>query len=203
MSSLMMALAVNAIQKGNLKSMPLLAAHDDFLRLHLPRLPGVRVQQLRVREAHDDLEQHSRHDVLHAHRHARHARRHRRALAQPDVCPLVQAAIGRSSVVRHHPARRGAGRRHPAFHEAGAVAGLGLPATASAPVARHFAKRSSSPSSGPSSRSAPCAGSPVPPARCSSTSTTPIDVESMGLYWHFVDIVWIVIFTAVYLLEYL
>jgi cytochrome o ubiquinol oxidase subunit 3 len=25
----------------------------------------------------------------------------------------------------------------------------------------------------------------------------------MGLYWHFVDIVWIVIFTAVYLLEYL
>jgi cytochrome o ubiquinol oxidase subunit 3 len=30
-----------------------------------------------------------------------------------------------------------------------------------------------------------------------------IDVESMGLYWHFVDIVWIVIFTAVYLLEYL
>jgi cytochrome o ubiquinol oxidase subunit 3 len=28
------------------------------------------------------------------------------------------------------------------------------------------------------------------------------DVESMGLYWHFVDIVWIVIFTAVYLLEY-
>jgi cytochrome o ubiquinol oxidase subunit 3 len=29
-----------------------------------------------------------------------------------------------------------------------------------------------------------------------------VDVESMGLYWHFVDIVWIVIFTAVYLLEY-
>jgi cytochrome o ubiquinol oxidase subunit III len=29
-----------------------------------------------------------------------------------------------------------------------------------------------------------------------------IDVEMMGLYWHFVDIVWIVIFTAVYLLEY-
>lgn len=29
-----------------------------------------------------------------------------------------------------------------------------------------------------------------------------IDVESMGLYWHFVDIVWIVIFTAVYLMEY-
>jgi len=28
------------------------------------------------------------------------------------------------------------------------------------------------------------------------------DVESMGLYWHFVDIVWIVIFTSVYLLEY-
>ncbi len=33
--------------------------------------------------------------------------------------------------------------------------------------------------------------------------THAIDVESMGLYWHFVDIVWIVIFTAVYLLEYL
>ncbi len=30
-----------------------------------------------------------------------------------------------------------------------------------------------------------------------------VDVESMGLYWHFVDIVWIVIFTAVYLLEYI
>ena len=30
-----------------------------------------------------------------------------------------------------------------------------------------------------------------------------IDVESMGLYWHFVDIVWIVIFTVVYLLEFL
>ena len=28
-------------------------------------------------------------------------------------------------------------------------------------------------------------------------------IEIMGLYWHFVDIVWIVIFTAVYLLEYL
>lgn len=28
------------------------------------------------------------------------------------------------------------------------------------------------------------------------------DVEVAGLYWHFVDIVWIVIFTAVYLLEY-
>ena len=34
-------------------------------------------------------------------------------------------------------------------------------------------------------------------------ATHAIDVESMGLYWHFVDIVWIVIFTAVYLLEYL
>ena len=30
-----------------------------------------------------------------------------------------------------------------------------------------------------------------------------VDVEMMGLYWHFVDIVWIVIFTAVYLLEYI
>ena len=30
-----------------------------------------------------------------------------------------------------------------------------------------------------------------------------IDVETAGLYWHFVDIVWIVIFTAVYLLEYI
>ncbi|MGF1529893.1 MAG: heme-copper oxidase subunit III [Puniceicoccaceae bacterium] len=29
-----------------------------------------------------------------------------------------------------------------------------------------------------------------------------VDVEVTGLYWHFVDIVWIVIFTAVYLLEY-
>jgi len=29
-----------------------------------------------------------------------------------------------------------------------------------------------------------------------------VDVEAIGLYWHFVDIVWIIIFTAVYLLEY-
>ena len=29
------------------------------------------------------------------------------------------------------------------------------------------------------------------------------DVEIAGLYWHFVDIVWIVIFTAVYLVEYI
>ena len=27
-------------------------------------------------------------------------------------------------------------------------------------------------------------------------------IEIAGLYWHFVDIVWIVIFTIVYLLEY-
>ncbi len=30
-----------------------------------------------------------------------------------------------------------------------------------------------------------------------------IDIEVAGLYWHFVDIVWIVIFTGVYLVEYL
>lgn len=30
-----------------------------------------------------------------------------------------------------------------------------------------------------------------------------IDVEVAGLYWHFVDIVWIVIFTAVYLIEFI
>jgi heme/copper-type cytochrome/quinol oxidase subunit 3 len=30
-----------------------------------------------------------------------------------------------------------------------------------------------------------------------------LDVEVAGLYWHFVDIVWIVIFTVVYLVEYL
>jgi cytochrome o ubiquinol oxidase subunit 3 len=30
-----------------------------------------------------------------------------------------------------------------------------------------------------------------------------VDVEAIGLYWHFVDIVWIIIFTAVYLIEYL
>jgi len=30
-----------------------------------------------------------------------------------------------------------------------------------------------------------------------------LDVEVAGLYWHFVDIVWIVIFTAVYLVEYI
>ncbi len=37
-----------------------------------------------------------------------------------------------------------------------------------------------------------------PPSRDAAT-----DVEVAGLYWHFVDIVWIVIFTAVYLMEYL
>ena len=30
-----------------------------------------------------------------------------------------------------------------------------------------------------------------------------LDIETAGLYWHFVDIVWIVIFTAVYLVEYI
>ncbi|MGJ3242977.1 MAG: cytochrome c oxidase subunit 3 [Opitutales bacterium] len=30
-----------------------------------------------------------------------------------------------------------------------------------------------------------------------------LDVEVAGLYWHFVDIVWIVIFTAVYLVEFI
>jgi hypothetical protein len=29
-----------------------------------------------------------------------------------------------------------------------------------------------------------------------------LDVEIAGLYWHFVDIVWIVIFTLVYLVPY-
>lgn len=35
------------------------------------------------------------------------------------------------------------------------------------------------------------------------TQADAIDVEAAGLYWHFVDIVWIVIFTAVYLIEYI
>jgi len=30
-----------------------------------------------------------------------------------------------------------------------------------------------------------------------------LDIEVAGLYWHFVDIVWIVIFTVVYLIEYI
>ena len=30
-----------------------------------------------------------------------------------------------------------------------------------------------------------------------------VDVETAGLYWHFVDIVWIVIFTVVYLIEFI
>ena len=33
------------------------------------------------------------------------------------------------------------------------------------------------------------------------TSERALDVEIAGLYWHFVDIVWIVIFTVVYLLD--
>ena len=35
------------------------------------------------------------------------------------------------------------------------------------------------------------------------TKERSLDVQIAGLYWHFVDIVWIVIFTAVYLLEYI
>jgi len=34
------------------------------------------------------------------------------------------------------------------------------------------------------------------------TSARALDVEIAGLYWHFVDIVWIVIFTVVYLVPY-
>jgi heme/copper-type cytochrome/quinol oxidase subunit 3 len=30
-----------------------------------------------------------------------------------------------------------------------------------------------------------------------------IDVEVAGLYWHFVDIVWIIIFTVIYLIEFI
>ncbi|MDP4879455.1 MAG: cytochrome c oxidase subunit 3, partial [Opitutales bacterium] len=30
-----------------------------------------------------------------------------------------------------------------------------------------------------------------------------VDVEVAGLYWHFVDIVWIIIFTVVYLIEFI
>ncbi len=35
------------------------------------------------------------------------------------------------------------------------------------------------------------------------TRDSALDVEICGLYWHFVDIVWIIIFTVVYLVEYL
>ena len=35
------------------------------------------------------------------------------------------------------------------------------------------------------------------------TTRNAIDVETAGLYWHFVDIVWLIIFPAVYLLEYI
>ncbi|WP_269540121.1 cytochrome c oxidase subunit 3 [Cerasicoccus fimbriatus] len=35
------------------------------------------------------------------------------------------------------------------------------------------------------------------------TARNAMDVEIAGLYWHFVDIVWIVIFTVVYLVEYI
>lgn len=34
------------------------------------------------------------------------------------------------------------------------------------------------------------------------TKERAVDVEIAGLYWHFVDIVWIVIFTVIYLVEY-
>ena len=34
------------------------------------------------------------------------------------------------------------------------------------------------------------------------TKSSSLNVEIAGLYWHFVDIVWIIIFTVVYLLPY-
>ena len=33
------------------------------------------------------------------------------------------------------------------------------------------------------------------------TQKRALDVEVAGLYWHFVDVVWIVIFTVVYLVQ--
>ena len=33
------------------------------------------------------------------------------------------------------------------------------------------------------------------------TNQFPLAVEMIGLYWHFVDLVWVVIFTLVYLLR--
>jgi heme/copper-type cytochrome/quinol oxidase subunit 3 len=35
------------------------------------------------------------------------------------------------------------------------------------------------------------------------TAERALDVEIAGLYWHFVDVVWIAIFTVVYLLEFI
>ena len=35
------------------------------------------------------------------------------------------------------------------------------------------------------------------------TNHFPVDVESAGLYWHFVDIVWLIIFPVVYLIEFI
>lgn len=35
------------------------------------------------------------------------------------------------------------------------------------------------------------------------TTANAIDVETAGLYWHFVDIVWLIIFPAVYLVEFI
>ena len=129
MSSLMMALAVNAIQKGNLKSMRWSLLDDDLLRLHLPRLPGLRVQELRLREAPDDHQQHPR--------------------ARPSS-------------------------RSPGTHGLHVLIGV---IWLTGMLIYSFTGRL--------------------------TEKDAIDVESMGLYWHFVDIVWIVIFTAVYLLEYI
>jgi heme/copper-type cytochrome/quinol oxidase subunit 3 len=37
-------------------------------------------------------------------------------------------------------------------------------------------------------------------ARRGAYADNPIGVEIFGLYWHFVDVVWIVIFTVIYLI---
>ena len=125
MSSLTMVLALAAIQRGDHRRLPHLAARDRALRADVHRRPGLRVHRVLPRGPALSHE-HVRHDVLRAHRPARRARHDRHHLAA-DRC--------------------GAGR-----------------------------------------------------CRAGSAPSSSEAVEIAGLYWHFVDIVWIFIFTAIYLI---
>ncbi|MDB6095273.1 MAG: cytochrome oxidase subunit [Verrucomicrobia bacterium] len=203
MSSLMMALAVNAIQKGNLKSMRFsLLTTIFFGAIFL----GCQVFEFThfVHEKHMTITNsilgttfftltgtHGTHVAIGvlwlimmyvrsfkpADASAHPGWFFRNVLHVAAVVGLVLTAMF-SVLALVDALETGGGIGAFASHNVALVAGLVITAAASVILAR-----------------------PKGPVQFSEANA--IDVESMGLYWHFVDIVWIVIFTAVYLLEYL